>query len=349
MIISKTPYRISFFGGGTDYPSWYLKHGGAVLASTIDKYCYLTCRYLPPFFEHKHRIVWSQVESVSDISEIKHPVIPKAIEWLGINEGLEIHHDGDLPARSGMGSSSSFVVGLLNALGTLKGKKLSKRQLLEQSLHMEQDILNESVGSQDQTLAAYGGFNKVLFQPNGKVSVLPVTVRPEKLRELNDNLMLFFSGISRTASSVATQFINSLAKKESHLLRMYDMVDEGLKILCEDRDIDQFGYLLNESWMLKRSLNSAISTNTCDAMYARAIRAGALGGKILGAGGGGFMLFYVPPEKQNAVTNALSDFVHVPFNFEYGGSQIILNDNEHHTKDLVRLDTSSSSKRIAMM
>lgn len=330
MIISRTPFRISFFGGGTDYPGFYREHGGAVLATAIDKYCYLSCRYLPPFFEHKYRIVWSQIELAQSLEDIAHPVIPKAAKWLNIDQGLEIHHQGDLPARSGMGSSSSFAVGLLNVLHALKGEMLSSEELLKQSLYLEQKLLKENVGSQDQTLAVYGGFNKVEFHQDDEISVSPMTLLPQRKQELNDHLMLFFSGISRHSSVVASSIMENIPKRHSTLLEMKQLVSEATLQLASSTDIHEFGHLLNHAWELKQSLSNKICNDTCAQIYRQALRAGALGGKVLGAGGGGFMLFFVPPEKQSRVKAALNNLVHVPFQFSNTGSQIIHYDNDNY-------------------
>ncbi|PIU03189.1 kinase [Candidatus Shapirobacteria bacterium CG08_land_8_20_14_0_20_39_18] len=325
MIISRTPYRISFFGGGTDYPVWYRENGGAVLATTIDKYCYLTCRYLPPFFEHKHRIVWSKVESVKEISEIEHPAVRATLEYLKITEGLEIHHDGDLPARSGLGTSSSFTVGLLNALYALKGISLAKLNLATDAIHIERDILKENVGSQDQVLASFGGFNKISFNGDDEIKIQPVILQPERLEMLQSHLLLFFTGISRTASNIAKKQVENTPKKRGELCEMKNMVDEGVKILIEGKNIEEFGTLLDEAWKLKRSLSEKISTPEIDNIYETACREGALGGKILGAGGGGFVLFFAKPEDQPNIKEKLKKLLHVPFKFENSGSTIIFN------------------------
>lgn len=323
MIISRTPYRISFFGGGTDYPGWYLKHGGAVLATAIDKYCYITCRYLPPFFEHRNRIVYSKIESVSSIDEIQHPAVRETLRFLGVERGIEIHHDGDLPARSGMGSSSSFTVGLLNALYALKGIMPSKHQLLTESLHIEQNMIKETVGSQDQTLAAYGGFNHVNFMQNGDVSVRPVIMNADAMHHFNDHLMLFYTGIKRTAADVADSYVPNIADKKRQLRIMKDLVEEALTVLGKGGDFTEFGSLLHEAWLAKRSLSSRVSNTQVDEMYEAALAAGALGGKITGAGGGGFMLLFVPPERHKKVRDALKMQIHVPFRIDNTGSQII--------------------------
>jgi D-glycero-alpha-D-manno-heptose-7-phosphate kinase len=328
MIISRTPYRISFFGGGTDYPGWYRQHGGEVLATTIDKYCYITCRHLPPFFEHKYRVVYSRIEEVEQIDDIKHPAVRGILSHLAMSRGVEIHHDGDLPARSGMGSSSSFTVGVLNALHALSGRVRSKHQLAMEAIDIEQNVLRETVGSQDQVSAAYGGFNHIEFHQNGEVSVKPITISRARLGELDSHLMLFYSGIKRTASDVATSYVEKIGDKKRQLRILRDMVREAVEILSSDRPIRTFGELLNEAWMTKRSLSSVVSNDDIDTIYADAISEGAVGGKLLGAGGGGFVLLFVPPERQEAVRQKLSRLLHVPFRFEYAGSQVIFYDVE---------------------
>ncbi len=323
MIISRTPFRISFFGGGTDYPVWYRENGGAVLATTIDKYCYISCRYLPPFFEHKHRIVYSQAELVKEIEEIRHPAVRETLKFAKIAEGIEIHHDGDLPARAGLGSSSSFTVGLLHALYALKGLMPSKMQLAKEAIHIEQDIINENVGSQDQVLAAFGGFNRISFSGECCIDIKPVMVKPERLESLQNHLMLVFSGFSRTASEIAGEQIKQTPSKKQELKEMHQMVDEAINIVSGDGDISEFGKLLHESWQLKRSLTNKISSPYTDFLYEKALGAGAVGGKVIGAGGGGFMLFFVKPEFQTKVREALGGLLHVPIRFESMGSQII--------------------------
>ena len=323
MIISRTPFRISFFGGGTDYPGWYRRHGGSVLAATIDKYCYLTCRYLPPFFEHRVRVVYSKIESGQTIDDIAHPAVRAIVRHLGIQRGLEIHHDGDLPARSGMGSSSAFTVGLLHALYALKGQMPTKHQLAREGIQIEQNVLEENVGSQDQVMAAYGGLRHVVFSPEGEVSVRPVTISRERGQELNAHLMLFYSGIKRTASEVAASYTNDLEGRKRQLRIMKDLVDESLSILTGPHNIGDFGELLQEAWQSKRSLSAQVSNSEVDAIFDRATAAGAVGGKLLGAGGGGFILFFVPPDRHAAVRRALDRLICVPFTFESTGSQII--------------------------
>ena len=323
MIISRTPFRISFLGGGTDYPSWYLEHGGTVLGVTIDKYCYLTCRYLPPFFKHRIRVVYSHIENCQTVDEIAHPAVREVMRYLGMERGVEIHHDGDLPARSGMGSSSSFTVGLLHALHALNGYMPSKRQLALEGIRIEQDVLKETVGSQDQVLAAYGGFNHIVFSQSGDISVTPVTLSADRLQELSSHLMLFYTGIERTASEIAASYVTSVKGKVSQLGIMKDLVDEGISILNHGRDLAAFGALLHEAWEAKRGLSPEVSNPYVDELYSHALANGALGGKLVGAGGGGFMLLFVPPSQQEKVRAGLKNLINVPFRFEFSGSQII--------------------------
>lgn len=331
MIISRTPFRISFFGGGTDYPVWYRNHGrGAVLSASINKYCYLTCRFLPPFFEHKTRLVWSHIESVKDIEEIQHPAAREIIKFIGIKNGLEIHHDADLPARSGLGSSSSFTVGLLHALYALQGKLITKRQLALDAITLEQDILKENVGSQDQVVAAFGGFNKIQFGGPEHISVSPITLAADKLQNLEKHLLLFFTGLARNASEVAAEQIRLTPEKTQELETMFRMVDEAINILTVKSDLQDFGCLLHENWSLKRNLTSRISNSRIDEIYEAGISAGALGGKLLGAGGGGFIVFFAEPEKHSAIKNKLKNLLYVPIKFEDLGSQIIYYGPEAH-------------------
>jgi D-glycero-alpha-D-manno-heptose-7-phosphate kinase len=329
MIISRTPFRLSLFGGGTDYPSWYTKHGGAVLATTIDKYCYLTCRYLPPFFEHKYRLVYSRIENCQTREEIAHPVVRAVLQHLNIDAGIEIHHDGDLPARSGMGSSSAFTVGLLHALYALKGEMRSREQLAREAIHVEQKLLNETVGCQDQIITAFGGINHISFTPSGDFSVRPVTVSKQRVTALESNLMLFYTGVERIASQVANSYANDLNESKRRQLRLVrDLVEEAIEILQGDGDLEPIGALLHEAWEAKRSLSTQVSTDGIDGLYDAARRAGALGGKLVGAGGGGFMLLFVPRSRQLAVKDALRGALHVPFRFQFSGTQIIFYDPE---------------------
>lgn len=325
MIITRTPFRISFFGGGTDYPAWYRRHGGAVLATTIDKYCYISCRYLPPFFEHKHRIVYSLIENVQQIEEIKHPAVRAVLGWTRMEEGLEIHHDGDLPARSGLGSSSSFTVGLIHALHALRGKMVAKEQLARDAIWVEQDIIGESVGSQDQISAAFGGFNKIEFREDDAFNVSPVIISATRQKELHSRLMLCFTGISRIASDIAESKIRNLEHRSRELNRMRASVDEGIAILQDPSvPIDEFGNLLDQNWQFKRNLSNQVSTPEIDLIYENAQRAGAIGGKLLGAGGGGFLLLFAKPENHHSIRGKLNRLVHVPFNFDNSGSRVVL-------------------------
>ncbi len=331
MIITRTPFRISFFGGGTDYPAWYENEGGAVLSTTINKYCYISCRHLPPFFEHKSRVVWSKIESVKHLDEIEHPSARETLKFLNIQKGVEIHHTGDLPARSGLGASSSFTVGLLHALYALMGKVVTKRQLAMEAIHIEQERIKENVGSQDQVAAAFGGFNKIEFGSSDKITVQPITINSAKLELLQNHLIIFFTGLARSASEVAAEQIKNTPYKTSELRSMMAMVDEAVKILNrESNNLDDFGKLLQESWKIKRSLSSQISNSRIDEIYETGMNAGALGGKILGAGAGGFILFFVKPELQKKVKEKLKDLLYVPFKFENMGSQIIYYAPNHH-------------------
>lgn len=322
MIITRTPFRISFFGGGTDYPSWYRQHGGAVLGGTINKYCYISCRHLPPFFEHRIRVSYSKIETCHSIEEVQHPSVRESLRLMGL-DNIEIHHDADLPARSGMGSSSAFTVGLLNALNGMRGTVVTRKQLATDAVHMEQEILKETVGSQDQVFAAYGGVNAIYFHKSGEIDVRPLPVANDRLFELESYLMLAFTGQSRTASDVAKAYVPQMGRRQLRILR--DIVDEAVNILSSG-SIRDFGELLHETWMEKRSLGAGVSNPEIDAMYAGAREAGAIGGKILGAGGGGFMLLFAPPETHDAIKEKLSGLLHVPFKFAFSGSQIIFYD-----------------------
>lgn len=323
MIITRTPYRISFFGGGTDYPIWYKENGGAVLSTTIDKYCYISVRYLPPFFENKYRIVYSKIELVKHTHEIQHPAVRGLLQYFKINKGVEIHHDGDLPARSGVGSSSAFTVGLLHSLYALNGIIVSKPQLAKEAIHAERDILKENVGSQDQVAVTYGGFNKIIFDKYGEFIVEPIILKKERLQQLQNHLLLIFTGCSRFASVVVNEQIKNIFNKEKELTIMQQMVDEAVDILKGNKDLLEFGKLLHKAWLIKRDLSSKISNSTIDNIYEKALKAGAIGGKLLGSGGGGFMLLFVPPERQLRVKDVLKRFLNVKFSFENEGSRII--------------------------
>lgn len=327
MIVTRTPLRISFFGGGTDYPTWFREHGGSVLATTIDKYCYLHCRYLPPFFDFRSRIVWSQIECVSDHADITHPAIKGILKYLTIDEGIEVHHHGDLPARTGLGSSSSFSVGLLHALHALQSRQITRRALAEQAIHVEQVVLNENVGVQDQIQAAYGGFNRIDIAHDGAFEVVPLEVEPSRLAALQDRLLLVYTGLSRHASEIAGEQISSIGSRTSELRTMQGMVGEGENILRSKRSLRDFGQLLHEGWQLKRTLSSKVAPAFVDEIYDVARKAGADGGKLLGAGGGGFMLIFVEPERRASVLKALEKLLVVPFCFETTGTQLLRYDS----------------------
>jgi D-glycero-alpha-D-manno-heptose-7-phosphate kinase len=325
VIISRTPFRISLFGGGTDYPSWFRHHGGAVIGAAIDKYCYISVRRLPPFFEHRSRIVYSQVELVNELSDIKHPAVRGILSDLGINEGLEIHHDADLPARSGLGSSSSFTVGLLNALYALDSKMISKRDLACEAIRIEQEVLKEKVGSQDQLWAAYGGLNRIDFFCDCTFAVTPIILSPERRQELCSSLMLFFTGFSRFATDFAQHQINNMNNRKSQLRTIRSMVDSALDILLDpNASLRELGELLHDSWRLKRELADTVSNPQIDEIYESGREAGAIGGKLLGAGGGGFMAFLVDPEKRELVRERLKKLIHVQVGFDNEGSRIVL-------------------------
>ncbi len=323
MIISRTPFRISFFGGGTDYPVWYQEEGGAVLATTIDKYCYISCRFLPPFFEYKTRVVYSNIELVKKNEEIKHPAVRGVLKFLGIDQGVEIHHDGDLPARTGLGSSSAFTVGFLHALKALKQTMPTKMELAKEAIKVEQEVLKENVGCQDQVMAAYGGLSRVDFSPNHDIQVTPIILNHDRLQDLQSHLLLFFTGFSRNASEIAQEQIRRTKERKSELRAIYQMVQEGINILTRQDDFTDFGSLLHEAWELKRGLTSKISTPVIDQIYETARQNGAVGGKLLGAGGGGFLLLFAKPENHTRIKEALRGFLCVPFSFEAIGSQII--------------------------
>ena len=324
MIVSKTPYRISFFGGGTDYPSWFKSYGGKVLSVTIDKHVYLSLKTLPPYFKYKHRIVWSKVENVKNSNKIQHNVVREMLKYFKINHGMEIHYQGDLPARSGMGSSSSFVVGLMNIIENLNKHRINKPNLAKKCIYFEQKILNEVVGIQDQVSATYGGFNKLSINKNGTFKIKKIKI-DSKMRRFNKNFILLFTGIHRTANEIAGQYVPKLNK--NRILEMQEIssqVDEAEKLLTKSR-FDEFGELLHDAWMLKKSLSKVISNKKIDDLYNFAINNGALGGKLLGAGGGGFMLLYVPEKNQKKLLNKTKKVINVPFNFTESGSEIILN------------------------
>ncbi|MBZ5676626.1 MAG: kinase [Acidobacteriia bacterium] len=337
MVITRTPLRISFFGGGTDYPVWFREHGGAVLATAIDKNCYITCRRCPPFFDYHSRISYSRVENVNHNSGIKHPSVRACLQFLGVDEGVEIHHVADLPARTGLGTSSAFTVGLLLGLYALKNQMRDKHALASDAIRVEQDLIQEAVGSQDQVTAAYGGFNRINFHRDGDVEVKAVLTAPSRLAALEQHLALFFTGFSRTASEIATEQVRLTPQRKNELEAMLQMVDEAESIVANpSRSLDDFGRLLHEGWKIKRTLTQRITNSDIDEIYEAGLSAGALGGKLLGAGGGGFMLFYVPPERREALRKRLRNLLCIPFNFSQRGSQtIVYEPEEQYDKSLV--------------
>jgi D-glycero-alpha-D-manno-heptose-7-phosphate kinase len=340
MVITSTPLRISFFGGGTDYPIWYREHGGSVLATTINKSCYVTCRYLPPFFEYHSRISYSKVENVAHNWSISHPSVRACLQYLQIEDGVEILHVADLPARTGLGTSSAFTVGLLLGLYALRQRMRDKHSLAMEAIHVEQDLIPEAVGSQDQVSAAYGGFNRINFRTDGAIDVQPVLASSERLAALQNHLALFFTGFSRTASEIATEQIRLTQERRRELQLMREMVDEGEAIVTnEHRPIEDFGCLLHEAWQVKRSLTNKISSSSIDEIYEAGRSAGALGGKLLGAGGGGFMLFFVPPERREELRARLHKLLCVPFSFSSKGSHVVVYEPEE------RFDKTLSEER----
>ena len=322
MIITKTPFRMSFFGGGTDMPSFFNEHRGAVISSTFDKFCYVNVRHLPPFMPYYSELVYSRFERVNHIDEIEHPTIREAMRMLDIHE-IRLTYEGDLPARTGLGTSSTFAVGMLNAFYALKGKSVGKRKLAEDAISLERDICKESGGWQDQIAAAYGGLNRIDFEA-GDFKVTPIIIHPDRKKLLDDNLMLFYTGVSRFSAEIQKDTISHQKDKTAQLMEMLDLVSDAQAIL-EDKhaDMNDFGRLLDHTWKLKRNTGGKISNSTIDDLYERGIKAGALGGKLLGAGGGGFLLFYVEKDRQQNVIKALDEFMHVPFNFENEGSTVI--------------------------
>ncbi|PNH20870.1 kinase [Lachnospiraceae bacterium] len=323
MIITKTPFRMSFFGGGTDMESFFREYGGAVLSTTFDKYCYVTVRHLPRFFDWSTHLTYSNQEYVTDVKDIKHPAIRNAMNMLDMHE-IRLLYEADLPARSGLGTSSSFAVGMLNAFYALKGKYADKKKLADEAIYLERELCQEAGGWQDQIAAAFGGMNRIAFNKDGTYDVRPIIIHPERKQSLNDNLLMFFTGFTRFSSEMQKANAEGYAEKIKQLRDMYRLVDDAEEIL-EDKhsNLDDFGRLLDKTWRLKRQTGGAITTSSIDALYEKGISAGALGGKLLGAGGGGFLLFYVQPEKKKAVMEAMKDLLFVPFRFEDGGTQVI--------------------------
>ena len=328
-LVSRAPFRVSFFGGGTDYPAWYLKHGGAVLSTAINKYCYLTCRYFPPYFPNIHRVVWSHIEVVQSIAEILHPAVRAGMLAYGFDDktGVEIHHQGDLPARSGIGSSSSFAVGLILSLKALKGDEIGRHDLALAAIDLEQNLLHDVVGSQDQVAAAYGGLNVIQFNKDGSINVEPVDIPLERSQALENRLLMFFTGTDRLSSQHAKNVVENMESKHERLTKMHKMVFEATDIL-KSGDLDDFGRMLDETWHLKRGLASSVSTSTVDDIYKTALSAGALGGKLLGAGGSGFMAFYVPEGKRARVREALRNLICVELKIDELGATVLYKDED---------------------
>ena len=321
MIITQTPFRMSFFGGGTDFPDFYREHGGAVISTTFDKYCYVKVRHLPRFFDYSTELSYARTERVKRVEDIEHPAIREAMKHLDMHE-IRLTYEADLPARSGLGTSSSFAVGMLNAFYALKGKYADKRKLADDAIFLERVLCNESGGVQDQIAASFGGMNRINFNAEG-YTVNPVIISPERKKLLNRNLMLFFTGFSRFSSDIQVAAEKNLKSKQNQLLEMLSLVDDAEKILTSKTDLEEFGRLLDYTWQLKRGITDKVSTDSIDAVYSRALQAGATGGKLLGAGGGGFLLFYVDPDKQENVRKALENLLYVPFEFENGGTRVI--------------------------
>lgn len=323
MIITRTPFRMSFFGGGTDIENYFKENGGAVLSTTFDKYCYVTVRHLPRFFDYKTHLTYSKMEYVNSYDEISHPLIREGMRMLDMHE-LRLTYESDLPARSGLGTSSSFAVGMLNAFYALKGKYADKKKLANDAIYLERILCNEAGGWQDQIAASFGGFNRINFNADG-YEVLPIIISPERKKKLNNNLLMFFTGFTRFSSDIQkANDISGTKEKRIRLKRMYELVDEAESILTDkNKNLDDFGILLDNTWRLKKGTGSNISTNGIDSLYETGIKAGALGGKLLGAGGGGFLVFYVQPEKQEAVKESMKNLMYIPFKFEDGGTQVI--------------------------
>lgn len=321
MVITQTPFRMSFFGGGTDFPSFFEQYGGSVISTTFDKYCFVTVSHLPRFFDYKNQITYSRIERTNTVDEIEHPAVREAMKYLDMHE-LRMVYEADLPARSGLGTSSSFAVGMLNAFYALKGKYADKMKLAKDAIYVERVLCKESGGVQDQIAASFGGLNRINFTSEGYV-VNPIIMSKERKTELNSNLMLFFTGFSRFSSDIAQSQESATKDKTQELKEMLKLVDEAEQVLTSKGDINEFGKLLDYTWRLKRGITSKISNDSIDALYAKAIKAGAIGGKLLGAGGGGFLLFYVEKDKQSAVREAMKDLLYVPFEFENGGTRVL--------------------------
>lgn len=330
MIITRTPFRMSFFGGGTDMKSFFEKYGGAVISTTFDKYCYVTVRHLPHFFEYSSEISYSKLERVTSIDDIQHPAVRNAMKMLDMHH-IRLTYEADLPARSGLGTSSSFAVGMLNAFHALKGRYAGKKKLADEAIYLERVLCREVGGWQDQIAASFGGFNRINFNKDGTYDVYPLIMKPKRKKALNDNLVMYFTGFTRFSSDVQKANEKSADEKVKQHLQMLELVDEAERILIDDTtDLDDFGHLLDHTWKLKKQTGSAVSTENIDALYDRGIEAGALGGKLLGAGGGGFLVFYVQPEYKAQLTEAMSDLLYIPFRFENSGTRVIYYEEEEY-------------------
>jgi D-glycero-alpha-D-manno-heptose-7-phosphate kinase len=341
MITTRTPLRISFFGGGTDYPIWYREFGGSVLSTAIDKSCYITCRRLPPFFEYHSRVSYSRIENVNQNSAIEHPSVRGCLRHLGIDQGVEIHHVADLPARTGLGTSSAFTVGLLLGLYALRDQMRNKHALASDAIYVEQEVIKEAVGSQDQISAAYGGFNRINFNIDGSFEVKPVITSPDRLAALQQHCALFFTGFSRTASEIAKEQIRLTSQRKNELERMFQMVNEAEAIVTNpNRSLDEFGHLLHECWQVKKTLTNKITNTNLDDIYEAGRSAGALGGKLLGAGGGGFMLFFVPPERREVLRRRLKNLLCVPMKFSDRGSHVVVYEPEEVYDESLTIERS---------
>jgi len=341
MVITSTPLRVSFFGGGTDYPIWYREHGGSVLSTTIDKNCYITCRRLPPFFEYHSRVSYSKVENVGRNDAIQHPSVRACLQFLNVDEGVEIHHVADLPARTGLGTSSAFTVGMLLGLYAMKNQMRDKQTLAAEAIHVEQELLQEAVGARDQVSAAYGGFNRINFHANGTIEVNRILTAPSRIAELEQHFALYFTGFSRIASEIAQDQLRMTPHKTQELKAMLQLVSEAETIVTSpNRSLAEFGSLLHESWKIKRTLTNKISTSNIDEIYEAGLSSGALGGKLLGAGGGGFMLFFVPPERRETLRTRLKKLLCVPFRFSDRGSHVVVYEPEEQYDKSLTLERS---------
>jgi D-glycero-alpha-D-manno-heptose-7-phosphate kinase len=341
MITTRTPLRISFFGGGTDYPIWFREFGGSVLSTAIDKSCYITCRHLPPFFEYHSRVSYSRIENVNQNSAIEHPSVRACLQFMGIDAGVEIHHVADLPARTGLGTSSAFTVGLLLGLYALRDQMRNKHALASDAIHVEQEVIKESVGSQDQISAAYGGFNRINFNRDGSFEVKPMIASSDRLASLQEHCALYFTGFSRIASEIAKEQIRLTPQRKNELERMGQMVSEAEAIVTNpNRSLHEFGHLLHECWQVKKTLTQKITNSNLDEIYEAGRSAGALGGKLLGAGGGGFMLFFVPPERREALRMRLKNLLCVPMKFSGRGSHVVVYEPEEQYDESLTVERS---------